>query len=51
MLRKYYIYNSYLWWYVCNENKGVTIIVSMFMYDDDYDWRTKCCHYKIKEID
>ena len=19
--------------------------------DDDYNWRAKCCHYKIKEID
>ena len=29
----------------------VTIIVSIFMYDDDYNWRANCCHYKIKEID
>ena len=38
MLHKYYVYYSSLWWYVHNENnKGVTIIVSMFMYDDNYD--------------
>ena len=43
---------SSLWWYVRNENnKGVTIIVSMFMYDDDHDWRSKFCPCKIKEID
>ena len=21
------------------------------MYEDDYNWRAKCCPYKIKEID
>ena len=52
MLGIYYIYYSYLWYYVHNENNGgVTIIVIIFMYNDDYNWRAKCCHYEIKEID
>ena len=55
MLRKYYIHYSSLWWYVRNENiKGVTLIVDMFMYDDDYDWRANLIielKKLIKEID
>ena len=35
MLRKYYIYYSYLWQYERNENnEWVTLTVSLFMYDD-----------------
>ena len=26
------------------------MIVGIFMYDDDYNWRAKCWHYKFKEI-
>ena len=39
MLGKCYIYYSYLQLYGRNENnERVTIIVSIFMYDDDYNW-------------
>ena len=42
MLGIYYIYYSYLWYYVHNENnEGVTITVIIIMYDD-YNWRRGC---------
>ena len=38
MLHKYHMYYCSLWWYERSKiDKGYTIIVSIFMYDDDYN--------------